>query len=186
MKVLTQFESKGNIELLSQSKLAVFTSKNTPREISESAQRLFLSLCKLKISLAGGWQAPLEKQLLNLTYAGMPANIIYYSAKDLGQIKQNQKLAALDNEHKLLIVSAKSRTNRVSKNDINKRDTLLFNQVEKVLFMYIAHGGRLEKYYNQLLQKDFPVYVLEHDLNRSFLNNGAIALSRDNLNVIIT
>ena len=185
MKILSQFESKGNIELLSQTTLAVFASKNATQEIYKPAQELFLSLSELTISLCGGWQAPLEKYLLNLASSEMKANIVYYSAKDLGQINPNAKLDSLDTDKKLLLISAQSKTNRASKNDVDKRDDLLFKQVDKVLFMYIEPGGRLEKYYNQLVEKDFPVFVLDHGLNRSFIGQGCVALNNENVNVLM-
>jgi len=185
MKVLSQFESKGNIELLSQDTLAVFASKNTSQEIYQPAKELFLTLCKLSVSLCGGWQAPLEKQLINLSYPEMTANILYYSAKDIGQINQDKKLKALDMFGKLLLISAESRANRVSKNDIDKRDELLFSQVDKVLFLFIEPGGRLEKYYNQLVEKNFPIFVLDHDLNRSFIGPRSMALNTENVDVLL-
>ena len=185
MKLLSQFESLGNIELLSQSTLSVFASKNTPQEIYPFALELFLSLCKLPLSLSSGWQAPLEKKLLNLTYPEMTANILYYSAKDLSKSGQNRKLKTLDMFGKLLVISAESRSGRPTKSDVDKRDTLLFQQTEKVLFIYIESGGRLEKYYNQFLEKNFPVYVLDHELNQSFIGPASVAVNPDNIDTIL-
>jgi len=184
MKLLSQFETKGNVELLSQNKIALFSSKNTPDEIYKPAEELFFTLCKLSISLAGGWQAPLEKSLLDLTLSGMKANIIYYSAKDLVSI-ENPKLKELESQNKILYVSAQSRKSRVSKEDINKRDELMFKQVEAVLFLYIEPNGRLEKYFDQLINKKFPVYVLEHELNSSLSKFGAVSLNLENLKDLI-
>jgi len=185
MKVLSQFESKGNIELLSQTTLAVFASKNSPQEIYQPAQEIFLSLCKLPISLSGGWQAPLEKQLLNFTYPEMTASVLYYSAKDLGQVNQNNKMKILDIAGKLLLISAESKTNRASQNDVDKRDELLFKQVDKVLFLYIESDGRLEKYYNRLAEKDFPVFILDHELNQRYIGLGNTALNNDNFDSLL-
>jgi len=186
MKVLSQFESKGNIELLSQSTVAVFASKNAPEDLYLPASELFLALCKLPLSLCGGWQAPLEKRLLNLAYPEMTANILYYSARDIGQISPGEKLKALDIFGKLLLISAESRTNRASSNDIDKRDALLFKHVDKVLFIYIERGGRLEEYYNQLLGRDFPVFIFDHEHNKSFNSPGSIALNTENIDLLLT
>jgi hypothetical protein len=185
MKVLSHFESLGNIELLSQSTLSVFASKNTPQEIYPSAEDLFLSLCRLPLSLSSGWQAPLEKKLLNLTYPEMTANILYYSAKDLSKTGQDRKLKALNMFGKLLLISAESRSDRPTRNDVDKRDTLLFQQTEKVLFLYIESGGRLERYYNQFIEKNFPVYILDHELNRSFISPASIAVHPDTIDTIL-
>lgn len=181
MKLLSQFESKGNIELLSQVKLAVFASKYTPLELYSLAIELFHSLCKLPISLCSGWQAPLEKELLANIKGSLTANIVYYSAKDIGQIHLPEHLESLYLNKKLLLLSAQSRTSRASKGDINKRDDLLLKQVDKILFMYIRDGGRLEEYYNQKLRSNFPVYILDHELNQSCMGPGSIALNSENV-----
>ena len=156
MKILSQFESKGNVELLSQKTLAIFSSKNTPQDIYTSAEELFLSLCELPVCLASGWQAPLEKHLLGLTNPAMPANIIYYSAKDISELNI-VKLAELEKENKLLYISAQSRKNRISKEDVDKRDELLLSYVNGALFFFIEPMGRLEKYFDFLCLEDFNV-----------------------------
>jgi hypothetical protein len=181
MKILSQFESRGNIELLSQKIVAVFSSKNTPPEIYPAAEKLFEKMIDSPLSLASGWQAPLEKKLLGLTHSTMKANIVYYTAKDLSQIKLSPALIDLEREKKLLIVSAQSRQTRPTKSDINKRDALLFKQVSHVLFFYINPGGRLEEYFNHLQEAAFPVFILQHPLNERFLVSGCSVLDEDNL-----
>ena len=181
MNVLSHFESKGNIELLSQTTLAIFASKNTPSEIFQQAREIFLQLCSLPLSLCGGWQAALEKELLSLTHPQMAADILLYSAKDLAKINLNETLKNLDMFGKLLLLSAESRSDRVSKNDVDKRDDLLFKHMDKVLFMFIESGGRLEKYYNQLVKKNFPVFILDHPLNKNFISPGTVALNKENI-----
>lgn len=184
MRVLSQFESKGNVELLSQKNLAIFSSKNTPEEIFKSAEELFLSLCSMPICLASGWQAYFEKHLLELVKPDMPVNIIYYSAKDIGELNFKE-LDVLEKENKLLYISAQSRKNRISKGDVDKRDELLFSQVDAALFLYIEPKGRLEKYFDILVMEEFPVYVLEHELNRAFINAGAVGLNLENVRDLI-
>jgi len=63
---------------------------------------------------------------------------------------------------------------------------LLFKQTDKVLFIYIESGGRLEKYYNQLVNNNFPVFILEHELNRSFIGQGSVALNAENIDVLLS
>lgn len=185
MKLLSQFESRGNIELLSQKIVAIFSSINTPQEIYGDAEKLFEKLKNRQLSIAGGWQAALEKKLLNTTDSKMLANIIYYTAKDLSQIKMIKKLKLLEDEKKLLLISAQSRQKRASKNDVDKRDKLLFEQVSHVLFLYIHPGGRLENYFNLLQESNFPISVLQHPLNKRFLVSGCPAIQEENLDELI-
>ncbi|KAA3613211.1 MAG: hypothetical protein D8M58_12965 [Calditrichaeota bacterium] len=185
MKLLTQFESQGNIELLSQKIIAVFSSKETPKEIYPFAEKLFSKLMEKNISIAGGWQAPLEKKMVEKTNNKMQANIIFYTAKDLSQLKISQKLHTLDDENKLLLISAQSRQKRAAKSDIDKRDNLLFKQVSQVLFLYVSSGGRLEEYFNTLHLASFPLLVLQHPLNEHLLLSGCPAINEDNVDELI-
>lgn len=184
MKILSQFESRGNVEILSQKILAVFSSINTPEEIYQPAEEIFKKLCDLPISLAGGWQAPLEKQLLDLTSSEMAANIIYYSAKNISRLRMPE-LKGFEETNKILYISARSRKDRISKEDVDKRDELLFSQVGAVLFLFIAPKGRLEHYFDFLILQDFPVYMLEHKFNKAFINAGAISLNSENAKDLI-
>ena len=185
MKIVSRFETRGNIELLSQKPIAVFASQNTPNEIFRDAESLFEKLCDLPVSIAGGWQAPLEKKLLQKTNKRMKANIIFYSARDISKIKMTKHLADLDNENKLLVISAQSRQSRPSKTDVDKRDNLMFSQVAAILFFYIAEGGRLEKYFNDLISAKFPVYLFEHELNSPFLTSDCMPINEDNLDLYL-
>ncbi|MCB0282558.1 MAG: hypothetical protein KDF60_08255 [Calditrichaeota bacterium] len=182
---MSQFETRGNIELLSQKPIALFASKETPKDLYPDAEIFFEKLCRLPVSLAGGWQAPLEKKLLHKTNTKIKANVIYYSARDIGKIKISEHLSNLNDNDKLLIVSAQSRQTRPSQNDIDKRDKLMFTQVHSVLFLYINEGGRLEKYFNDLLSSQFTVYIFDHPLNQKYKVAGTIPLNTDSLNLII-
>jgi len=186
MKILSQFETRGNIELLSQNRIAVFASKETAQQLFTPSYELFKKLIQNPVSIASGWHAPLEKDLLDLCTARMPANIIYYSAKDIGQIKQSPLLTALEKEQKLLVVSAQSKQARASKTGVDKRDELLLSQIKKVLFFYIAPGGRLEEYFNMLLKGDYEIFLFEHKLNKIFYNSGCTLINEDNLGLILT
>ncbi len=185
MTLLSKFESTGNIELLSQKIITVFSSKDTPQEIYPAAEKLFEKLKDNHVSIASGWQAPLEKKLLESTYPEMVANIIYYTAKDLSQISLLPGLKRLDDKKKLLVISAQSRQKRATKNDIDKRDELLFKQVSQVIFLYISPDGRLEKYFNRLQEASFPIFVLQHSLNERFLVSGCPSIDDSNLHELI-
>jgi len=185
MKILSQFESSGNIELLSQKIIAVFSSKDTPQEIYPYAVRIFEELKNKPLSIASGWQAPLEKKLLETITPQMQANIIFYTANDLSQVNISHQLKLLNNENKLLSISAQSRKKRATKNDIDKRDKLLFNQVDQVLFLYISQNGRLEKYFNHLLESASSVLIMRHPLNKPFMSAGCSVLDEENFDEVL-
>jgi len=174
------FETLGNVELLSQNALALFASRHTPQPIIPEAQKLFTALTRLPLALAGGWQAPLEKKLLRSIDPAAAANYLYYLAKDINTFQPDRVQQRLLNQRKLLILSPGIHAPRPSAKEISRRDTLLFAQVRKILFFYIAPSGRLEKYFNYLLEQAFQVFLLKHPLNAHLFNSDLVLLNSEN------
>lgn len=181
------FKTMGNVELLSQNKLAVFSSRKTPKTIHAAAESLFKILVQLPLSLAGGWQAPLEKKLFN-TFAQSPttAHYIYYLAKDISTFKPNPVQEALLKENRLLTIAPGLNQNRPTRKQVDARDQLLFEQVSKALFLFIEEGGRLEEYVVGLSARKYPLYILEHPLNEKYFGDDIIPLNEDNAAELLT
>ena len=180
MPILSKFKSRGNIELLSRKRVALFASRKTPAEIYPAASGLFHVICNLPLCLGGGWQAPLERKLLKLL-PGIPrAGLIYYSATDIGERVLNPKLQKIFDAEKLLLLCAEAAPGRASRSAVDKRDQLLFSQITRIIFFHIAPKGRLESVFNTLLHNNNTPFVLDHPLNEPFLNAGGLAINEDN------
>ena len=177
--------SKGSIELLSQRKLAVFASRNAPREIYKSAEELFKALQKLYLSLAGGWQAPLERRLFESADPHQPANYIYYLAKDINAFRPTPLQQRILDENKLLMLSPEIKAKRTSQSLVKQRDALLFSQIDSVLFIYIHPGGRLEGYLHQLSERKNKLYILNHPLNQPYFGEDILPLDVDNAEEVL-
>lgn len=175
------FETKGNVELLSQKRIAVFASKNTPAELFRAAEELFDSMSNLPLSIAGGWQAPLEKSLLQRADSDKCANYIIYLAQNISNFKLSLFMEKVMTEKKLLIVSPGIHQARASAFEIKKRDKLIFTQIKTILFLYISPGGMLEKYFNELSQLKYHIFVLDHPLNHAFFTKDSIPVNQDNI-----
>jgi hypothetical protein len=177
----TVFETMGNVELLSQRKLALFASRKAEKIIYDSALELFLKLCTLPITLTGGWQAPLEKYLIKHIPQNVQANFAYYLAKDINQFQPTDFQRRLIEQQKLLIIAPGLNEKRSSSNAVKKRDELLFAQVSKILFLYVEKNGRLERYFRQLSGLNYQFYFLDHPLNQSFMGDDVVALNAENV-----
>ncbi len=178
------FQSKGNIELLSQRKLALFASKNAPQEIYTGAEALFSILQDMPLSLAGGWQAPLEKYLFNKADPMKPANFIHYLAKDINRFRPSSLEQRLLEENKLLVLSPEIKSGRASHSLVKKRDALLFLQIDSILFLYIDTGGRLEGYLRQLSERKHRLYILNHPLNLAYFGEDILTVDEENVGEI--
>ncbi len=181
------FETMGNVELLSQNKLAIFSSRKTPQAIYPSAKALFKILVQMPLSLAGGWQAPIEKKLLN-EFAQNPttAHFIYYLAKDITTFRPNPLQEALIKENRMLAIAPDLSQDRPTSKQVDARDQLLFEQVPKTLFLFIEAGGRLEKYLVGLSARKYPLYILDHPLNEKYFSEDIIPVNEDNAALLLT
>lgn len=179
------FHSRGNIELLSQNKVAVFASRNTPDSLTPALKDLFARLLNLPLSLAGGWQSPVEKQLLKLFNPNVKANLIQYFAREINDLKLAPWQTALLQEQKLLIISPETNSKRPTRGLVSKRDTLIFSHCKKVIFLYIEPGGRLQAYFDQLLQGGHAIFLFEHPLNERFISSDVVFLNEDNSETLL-
>lgn len=180
------FETLGNVELLSQNRVAVFASKSTPREMYPAAEQLIDSIIPLPLALAGGWQAPLEKELLKkITLAKANANIIHYLAKNINTIQPDTVQQRLIKENRLLLISPGINEARPSAKQINRRDELLFSQINKIIFIYISNGGRLQEYFERLIASSYQVFLFDHPLNKNFFNKDVVLLNPDNCGILV-
>ena len=179
------FETLGNVELLSQKKIAVFASKNAPDDLRSLIKIFFDQLFKMPVSLAGGWQSPLEKSVYAKFNWHCSANLIHYIAKDINQYKPTEQQQNLVDHNKLLFVAPELKEIRANSAAVDKRDRLIFSQNKNILFLYIEPKGRLEKYFRELSQLNFHLYVLDHPVNKSFFYDDVIPLNEDSIQSII-
>lgn len=180
------FTSRGNIELLSQNKTAVFVSRQIPDSMFEDIRIFFNALMQLPIGLAGGWQSPAEKRLYKTLSPSMTANVIHYFARDINQMALTPLQQSLLDEQKLLMVAPETNRNRANKALIKKRDELIFSQNKKICFLYIRQGGLLEEYFNRLHQSGYFIYLFDHKENEPFKTENVVLLHPDNLEMLIT
>lgn len=179
------FQTVGNVELLSQKKIAVFASKKSPSELMQIIDDLSDRLFEIPIALASGWQSPLEKTIYQKFNEKCTANIIHYFAKDINQFKPTKKQQRWIDQNKLLIISPELKEIRTSASAVDKRDRLIFSQNKKILFLYIEPKGRLEKYFIELSQLNYQLYILEHPLNASYFHDDLIRFSDDSVESLL-
>ena len=181
------FETLGNVELLSQNRAAIFASKETPAELYRPAQTLFDFILKLPLAVAGGWHAPLEKKLLQqISHINSNCNIIHYLAKNINRLKLNDRQSRLINDNRLLLISPEIQDARPSRRQINSRDELMFSQIDKVLFIFISAGGRLEGYFNRMISLSYQVFLFDHPLNKEFFDSNVVLLNEDNVALLVS
>lgn len=180
------FETLGNVELLSQNRAALFASRSAPREIYADVFRLLEALAVLPLALAGGWLAALEKELLKKICSGPGhTNVIHYLAKNINTLRPDKTQQRLLDEKRLLFISPGIQQARASAKQIARRDELLFSQINKIIFLYIAEGGRLQEYFERLLAASYQVFLFDHPLNEKYFNKDVVLLNPDNCGILL-
>lgn len=179
------FQTLGNVELLSQKKVAVFSSKNASEELNPIVNGILDKLFQLPLALAGGWQSPLEKSVYQKFNEKCTANIIHYIARDINQFQPSEIQQKLIYQNKLLIIAPELKENRASASAVDKRDRLIFSQNKKILFLYIEPKGRLEKYFKELSQLNFQLYILDHPTNKAYFHDDIIRLNEDSADSLL-
>ncbi len=186
MQETTLFETLGNAELLTQNRVAVFSSQSVPKKIEPDATRLFHELTNLPVAIAGGWQAPLENKLFRAeARLNAKANFIHYLAKDINTFQPNELQQKLLDAGKLLIIAPGLNQTRPTKKQVNQRDNLLFSQINKILFLYISKGGRLENYLNTLSGHNYQIFILDHPANQNCFPDDVVRINTDNAALIL-
>ncbi len=180
------FTTRGNIELLSQNKIAIFASRNTPEIMLPDILNFFDRLRKLPIGLSSGWHSPVERMLLKQIEITQPANVLHYFARELNTIKPTLLQQQMLDEKKLLIIAPVTESKRANKKLIRQRDMLLLSQNKKICFLYISKGGRLETYFNLLLNSGRSVFIMEHPLNKDYYGNDVVILNSENFDLLFT
>lgn len=180
------FETLGNVELLSQNRAAILASQQAPAEIFKPARALADSIAKLPLAAAGGWQSPLEKEILHqISHVKNQCNIIHYLARNINNLKLNKRQNPLMNSNKLLLISPEIQDTRPSRRQINNRDELMFSQIDKVLFLFISAGGRLEEYFNRMISSSYKVFLFDHPLNKRFFDSNVVLLNEENADLLL-
>ncbi|MBN1407778.1 MAG: hypothetical protein JW956_08315 [Calditrichaceae bacterium] len=185
MRKSSIFQTLGNVELLSQRKIALFASKNVPDELRPIVNGVADKLFQLPLAAAGGWQSPLEKSVYQKFNEQCSANIIHYVAKDINQFKPTEKQQRWIEQNKLLIISPELKEIRTSASAVDKRDRLLFSQNKKILFLYIEPKGRLEKYFKELSQLNFQLYLLDDPINKAYFHDDIIRINEDSVESLL-
>ncbi len=179
------FETRGNVELLSANRFAVFASRTCPDDLVQAGVNLFDALKAFPFCVVGGWQAKAEKQILNFILERTNASVIHYLAKNLSTFTPNAGQQRYLDKKRLLFVAPPLHQPRPSRKEITLRDQLLFSQTRKLVFLYIQPGGRLETYCNFLSAGDYTLFILDHPLNAPFFNSGFIKINPDNAELLL-
>ncbi|MBN2424408.1 MAG: hypothetical protein JXR46_09410 [Calditrichaceae bacterium] len=181
----TIFQSRGNIELLSRDKIILLASQNPPPSIEETAVQFFRLLKKQPITMACGWQSKLEKVLFKLAETGDKAAYIHYLARNINTFSPDAHQQKLIDHNKLLVLAPEISEDRPVSYLVDRRDQLMFNQINKILLLYVRQDGRLDQYLKTGMFSTHQLYILDHQEHEKFYKGDMVVLNTHDINHLI-
>jgi len=174
----------GNITLLKNYSIAVFCSRTIPMTLYFPALELMKKMMNSKITITGSWQSNVEKRLLINRQPGSKSKLIILLAKGIEPYKLPKTLQDDYDNNKILVASFWKDTKRISVKNSGIRNQAIIVKAKKILFLNIHENGNLHKLFDQSKALNKRVYILDHPSNEKWIKQGAIPLSRYNLEEI--
>jgi predicted Rossmann fold nucleotide-binding protein DprA/Smf involved in DNA uptake len=166
----------GNAELLRTPSLALFCSVRIPPGALFQAFDLARELASLGITIAGGFQSPIEREVLDYLLAGC-APVILCPARGIEGLRLPRKWWGALDESRVLIVSAHPpETRRPTLASAELRNRVASALATRLVILHASSGGRLARLAAEALGWGLPVHCLDHPANEDLRLMGATPL----------
>ena len=134
----------GNLAILSEHKLALFSSVDCPPDVAESARNAIHNLTNTERAFISGFHSPVEKDCLRM-FLESEKNVIISVAHSLEQMRVPTEWYDSLDKGRLLIVSRFERTRRADKHTTRQRNELVAALANEVLIFHASPGGAIAR-----------------------------------------
>ena len=176
----------GNLTLLQNNPLALFCSRRIPEIALQPILQFGDALLKLPLTFAGGWQSPVEKQLLKRRQPGSASKIIYFLAQGFRQFKTPAELSRDLESGNALVVSLWKEKQHINRNLVKKRNEFILRKIPRFLFLGLTKGGNLDQLFHWAQLKNKEVYLFNHPVNRDWMKAGITGITEKNLSHLLS
>jgi predicted Rossmann fold nucleotide-binding protein DprA/Smf involved in DNA uptake len=168
----------GNTELLRTPSVALFCSVRIPAGALFEAFDLARELAGLGITIAGGFQSPIEREFLDYLLGGC-APVLLCPARGIEGLRLPRKWRVALRESRVLIVSAHPpEMRRPTLASAELRNRVVSALATRLLILHASSGGRLARLAAEALGWGLPVHCLDHPGNEDLRLMGATPLPR--------
>jgi predicted Rossmann fold nucleotide-binding protein DprA/Smf involved in DNA uptake len=167
----------GNLDILKQSKLAIFCSAECPAELIAQTQPLIQTALAPGIAVISGFHSPGERECLRILLGGNHP-IIICPARSLTKMRIRTEHKKSLNEGRLLFLSSfRSHRHRSDVPMALSRNRFVAAMADKILILYAAPAGKTEPFCREILGWKKPLFTLASDLNQNLIALGAKPLN---------
>lgn len=178
-------EALGNAELLHQKKLAFFCSVRCPGAVIVQAHDFVQSLCYNKITMIGGFHAPMEKEGLVILLR-RKRNAIVCPARSLAQMRVSRDYQDSLRQSRLLFLSAfAGGQNRATAQLSYERNRLVAALANSILVAHAESGSKTFQLCREIIAWGKPLFTFADPANADLIALGAAAIDIQKMNVIL-
>lgn len=158
----------GNLDLLHNKTLAVFSSSKCPGGVILKTYDLMKKICAGESQFAGmtvisGFHSPMEKECLNILLKGQQP-VIICPARSLESMKIKPEYREPIENSRLLILSAfTEKEKRISAKKASYRNCFVAALADTILIPYAAPKSKTEQLYRELLSWKKSLYTINSE-----------------------
>ncbi|MGH9836437.1 MAG: DNA-processing protein DprA [Blastocatellia bacterium] len=163
----------GNLEILSERKLALFCSVKCPGDLILQTYDAARALRDAGVTVIGGFHSPMEKECLALLLRGRQP-IIVCPARGLEEMRLPVEWKKRLDEKRLLLLSPfGEKDRRINARLAIRRNEFVAALADEILVAYAEAGGKTERFCHKTLEWRKPLFMFESKEHEELLAVGA-------------
>jgi len=166
----------GNIDILQNKTLAVFSSSKCPGKVILRTYDLMKNIREAGITVISGFHSPMERECLNILLKGKQS-IIFCPARSIEEMRIKPEYKKPLEEGRLLILSPfAEKAKRISQDRALERNRFIAAIGDSIFIPYAAPKSKTEQLCKELLAWNKPVYTLQSESNANLFAVGVKSL----------
>ena len=171
----------GNLDILNQSKLAIFCSAECPAELILQTRDLMDTTLGPKLTVISGFHSPGERESLSVLLRGNQP-VIICPARSLTKMRiRTEYKEPLDKGRLLFLSFFRSHRHRSDINMALSRNRFVAAIADTILVVHAAHGSKTEGFCREISAWEKPLFTVASDLNQNLMALGAKPLNVNEL-----
>lgn len=163
----------GNLAILRNKTLAVFSSSKCPGKVILQTYDLMKKIREAGPTVVSGFHSPMERECLNILLKGKQP-IIFCLARSIKGMRIKPEYKKPLDEGRLLILSPfAEKEKRISSERALERNRFIAAIGDSIFIPYAAPNSKTEELCKELLPWNKPVYTLEDEFNANLFRLGA-------------
>lgn len=162
----------GNMDILQNKTLAVFSSSKCPGKVILQTYDLMKNIREAGITVISGFHSPMEGECLNILLKGKQP-IIFCPARSIKGMRIKPEYKKPLDEGRLLVLSPfAEKEKRISSERALERNRFIAAIGDSIFIPYAAPNSKTEQLCKELLSWNKPLYTLQSESNSNLISLG--------------